>query len=97
METFKSFYSAAVQKELMESSHFDEIKKLVKSSVDDNIEELAKKLKAWAVEHMSLATKSGESVDMLKKIINNPIGITKQLVAAMVSKNADFPILDKKA
>jgi hypothetical protein len=33
----------------------------------------------------------------LKKIINNPIGITKQLVAAMVSKNADFPILDKKA
>ena len=81
----------------MESSHFDEIKQLVKSSVDDSIEELAKKLKAWAVEHMSLAIKSGESVDMLKKIINNPIGITKQLVAAMVSKNADFPILDKKA
>lgn len=55
MKTFKAFFYS----ELMESAYISDIKKIVSTGVDDSIEEMAKKLKAWAVENLQFAMKTG--------------------------------------
>jgi hypothetical protein len=96
MMTFRAFYYADIHEQLLESGHASEIQKMVSDGVDDSVEELAKKLKAWAVQHLTLAMKSGESVELLKKIINNPLGVTKQLVAAIITKKSIPTLTDKE-
>jgi hypothetical protein len=68
MHTFKSFLYALNEEELFEDSITTDLKTLVGKEVDKSVDEIAKKIKAWAIEQMNLAIKSGISVVTYKKL-----------------------------
>lgn len=52
----------------------------VKRNFDSIVKKLGTKLKAWAIENMHAAKESGNHTSLLKRIINNPDAIAKQLI-----------------
>jgi len=82
MKTFKQFLNEQVLTEeectLLET--IIELQKIVISNANAAVNITAKKIKAWALTNLTNSHLAGD-IDVLKKIVNDPITATKQLMA----------------
>ena len=79
MNSFKQFLEQDLLTEEQLQESMPEIVKIIKDGVKETVKEVAKKLKAWALENMKEYELNGKG-DLIRKIINNPEIVTKQLM-----------------
>lgn len=62
----------------------------VDSIIEKHSKEVATKLKAWALNHSSLIGKTTDErlSAMIEKIMNNPLGVAKQLISNFIKTTA---------
>jgi hypothetical protein len=94
MMTFKTFLYEQL---LIESEAYLELQELIAAEIDGSIASLSKKIKAWAIQQLPLASKAGNPTDLFNKIINHPDQVTSQLVKVIIDKKTkNLPVLTKK-
>lgn len=71
--------------------------KSAKHILDGAVKETAIKIKAWAIEHMTMAQKLGRKTELFEKLINNPNAAIQQLVNTLIGiKPVEHSKVDKK-
>lgn len=94
--------SYLTESELMESTSIAELTSMLKATVGTTIgrevdsiiekhsKEVATKLKAWALNHSSLIGKTTDErlSTMIEKIMNNSLGVAKQLISNFIKTTA---------